>query len=70
MGQFDIGANWKDRGLRSKLAFFVAIVWSLYTLSYLCNVFFYLGQFGVDLHPGVSADYPKEGHIGGEAQVV
>jgi TRAP transporter 4TM/12TM fusion protein len=43
MGQFDMGANWKDRGLRSKLAFFVAIVWSLYTLSYLCNVFFYLG---------------------------
>ncbi len=43
MDQFDISANWKDRGLRSKLAFFVASVWSLYTLSYLCNAFFYLG---------------------------
>ena len=43
MDQFDISANWKDRGLRSKLAFFVASVWSLYTLCYLCNAFFYLG---------------------------
>lgn len=43
MGQFDIGLDWKNRGLRSKLAFTVATIWSLYTLSYLCSVFFYLG---------------------------
>jgi len=43
MDQFDIGVSWKIRGLRSRLAFLVAVVWSIYTLSYLCNVFFYLG---------------------------
>jgi TRAP transporter 4TM/12TM fusion protein len=43
MDQFEIGANWKLRRLRSKLALFVAVSWSVYTLAYLCNVFFYLG---------------------------
>ncbi len=43
MDQFEVGAGWKDRGLRSKLAFIVAVIWSVYTLSYLCNIFFYLG---------------------------
>jgi len=41
--QFEVGASWKDRGLRSKLAFLVGVTWSTYTLSYLCNIFFYLG---------------------------
>jgi len=43
MDQFDIGVSWKIRGLRSRLAFLVAVVWSIYSLSYLCNIFFYLG---------------------------
>lgn len=43
MDQVEVGAGWKDWGLRSKLAFIVAVVWSAYTLSYLCNLFFYLG---------------------------
>jgi TRAP-type uncharacterized transport system fused permease subunit len=43
MDQFEVGAGWKDRGLRSRLAFIVAVIWSVYTLSYLCNIFFYLG---------------------------
>lgn len=43
MDQFEVGAGWKDRGLRSKLAFIVAVIWSVYTLSYLFNIFFYLG---------------------------
>ncbi len=41
--QFEVGASWKVRGPRSKLAFLVAVTWSIYTLSYLCNIFFYLG---------------------------
>jgi TRAP transporter 4TM/12TM fusion protein len=44
MDQFKIGTRWKDRGLRSKLAFVVSLIWSLYTLAYLCKVFFYLFQ--------------------------
>ncbi len=43
MDDFEIGTRWKDRGLRSKLACLVSFIWSLYTLAYLCNVFFYLG---------------------------
>ena len=43
MDQFEVGASWKNRGLRSKLAFIAALIWSVYTLSYLCNIFFYLG---------------------------
>ena len=43
MDQFEVGTHWKDRGLRSRLALIVALVWSVYTLSYLCHVFFYLG---------------------------
>jgi TRAP transporter 4TM/12TM fusion protein len=42
MKQFEIGASWNDRGLRSKLAFLVASIWSLYTLAYVSNAFFYL----------------------------
>ena len=43
MDQFEVGAGWKNRGLRSRLAFIAALIWSVYTLSYLCNFFFYLG---------------------------
>lgn len=43
MESFGVGAALKDRNLRSKLAFIVALIWSVYTLCYLCNVFFYLG---------------------------
>jgi len=43
MDQFEVGASWKVRRVRSKLALLVAASWSVYTLSYLCNVFFYLG---------------------------
>ncbi|MBW2064128.1 MAG: TRAP transporter fused permease subunit [Deltaproteobacteria bacterium] len=35
--------GWRERGIRSRLALVVAILWSLYTLAYLTNVFFYLG---------------------------
>jgi TRAP transporter 4TM/12TM fusion protein len=42
---FTVGASWKTRGIRSKLALLVAAVWSTYTLSYLCNLFFYVGVF-------------------------
>lgn len=35
--------SFKEKNLRSKLSSIVALVWSIYTLSYLCNVFFYLG---------------------------
>ncbi|MBW2027694.1 MAG: TRAP transporter fused permease subunit [Deltaproteobacteria bacterium] len=38
-----VGEGWKERGIRSKLALVVAILWALYTLAYLTNVFFYLG---------------------------
>ena len=43
MDQFKVGTSWKSRGLRSRLAFVAALSWSIYTLCYLCNVFFYLG---------------------------
>ena len=43
MDQFEVDAGWKNRGLRSRLAFIIAVIWSVYTLSYLCNFFFYLG---------------------------
>ena len=43
MDQFATGTAWKLRGLRSKLALLVAATWSIYTLCYLCNFFFYLG---------------------------
>ena len=42
MGQAEIGASWKERGLRYRIAFVIALVWSIYTLFYLCNIFFYL----------------------------
>jgi len=37
------GTSWRERGLRSKLALSVAVLWSTYTLAYLCHFFFYLG---------------------------
>ena len=56
MDQFKVGATWKNRGLRSRLAFVVAIGWSAYTLCYLCNVFFYLGLVVYPLtHRAISA---------------
>ena len=44
MDQSDVGMRLKERSVRSKLAFIVAVIWSLYTLSYLWNLFFYLGM--------------------------
>jgi len=56
MNESEAGMTWKDRGLRSNLAVFIAIVWSIYTLSYLCNVFFYLGVVVYPLtHRAISA---------------
>lgn len=47
---------WKERSLRSRLALIVAVVWSLYTLAYLCHVFFYLDIVVYPLtHRAVSA---------------
>ena len=43
MDQHETGRHLRDRNLRSKLALIVAVLWSVYTLSYLCNLFFYLG---------------------------
>jgi TRAP transporter 4TM/12TM fusion protein len=43
MDSLAVGAAWKTRNLRSRFAFIVAVIWSIYTLSYLCNLFFYLG---------------------------
>ena len=48
MKEFEAGANWNERGLQDKLAFVVAVGWSIYTLSYLCNVFFY---FDIVVYP-------------------
>ena len=42
MKQLEADLPFNRRTPRSKLAFLVAVVWSLYTLCYLCNVFFYL----------------------------
>ena len=56
MDQFEVGASWKVRGPRSKLALLVAVTWSTYTLSYLCNIFFYLGVVIYPLtHRAISA---------------
>ena len=43
MDRFEVGQRWGERNLRSKLALTVAVIWSAYTLSHLCNLFFYLG---------------------------
>ncbi len=40
---FEVGSDWKIRGVRSRVALIVGVLWSTYTLSYLCNLFFYLG---------------------------
>ncbi len=42
MKQDEVGYVWKRRGLRSRLALIVAIVWSVYELAFLCNIFFYM----------------------------
>jgi len=56
MSEFDIGVKWTDRGLRSKLAFLVAVLWSIYTLCYLCDLFFYCGIVVYPLtHRAISA---------------
>ena len=41
MKTFQVGAAWKERGIRYKLAFIISFIWTVYTLSYLCNIFFY-----------------------------
>ena len=41
--QFELGAGWRGKGLRAKVAFIVAVVWSVYTLAYLCKLFSNLG---------------------------
>ncbi len=43
MDRFEAGKRLSERNLRSKLALIVAVTWSIYTLSYLCNLFFYMG---------------------------
>jgi TRAP transporter 4TM/12TM fusion protein len=56
MDQFEVGASWNVRRLRSKLALLVAVSWSAYTLAYLCNAFFYLGVFIYPItHRAISA---------------
>ena len=34
--------SWRQRSLRAKLTLIVAAIWSLFTLAYLCRIFFYL----------------------------
>jgi len=56
MDQFEVGASWKVRRLRSRLALIVAASWSGYTLAYLGNAFFYLGVFIYPItHRAISA---------------
>jgi TRAP-type uncharacterized transport system fused permease subunit len=58
MDPFEVGRTWGDRNLRSKLALIVAVTWSLYTLAYLCNLFFYLGLVIYPItHRAVSAAF-------------
>lgn len=40
--QFELGARWRGRGLRAKLAFIVAVGWSIYSLIYLSGLLVYL----------------------------
>jgi TRAP transporter 4TM/12TM fusion protein len=56
MDRFEVGQRWGARNLRSKLALTVAVIWSAYTLSHLCNLFFYLGLVVYPItHRAVSA---------------
>jgi TRAP transporter 4TM/12TM fusion protein len=48
MNQSEVGLTWKNRNLKSNLTIIVAVAWSIYTLSYLCNLFFY---FDVVIYP-------------------
>jgi len=41
--QFEVTAAWRERGLRAKLAYVVALAWSIYTLAYLTKLPLYLG---------------------------
>ncbi len=42
MEEYQVGALWKERGLRFKAALVVSVLWTSYTLTYLSNGFFYL----------------------------
>jgi TRAP transporter 4TM/12TM fusion protein len=56
MDRFEVGQRWGERNLRSKLALTLAVIWSAYTLSHLCNLFFYLGLIVYPItHRAVSA---------------
>jgi TRAP transporter 4TM/12TM fusion protein len=56
MDRFEVGQRWGARNLRSKLALTLAVIWSAYTLSHLCNLFFYLGLIVYPItHRAVSA---------------
>ena len=56
MNRLAVGTKWKHRDLRSRLAFIVAVLWSVYTLAYLCDVFFYLNVVIYSLtHRAISA---------------
>ena len=56
MDRFEVGQRWGKRNLRSKMALTVAVLWSAYTLSHLCNLFFYLGLVVYPItHRAVSA---------------
>jgi len=51
-----LAPNGKRGVLDIKLAFLIGAVWSIYTLSYLCNLFFYLGLIIYPLtHRAISA---------------
>jgi TRAP transporter 4TM/12TM fusion protein len=43
MNPFAIGTKWGERNSRSKLAFVISLLWSVYTLLHLCYFFFHLG---------------------------
>ncbi|MBL6967157.1 MAG: TRAP transporter fused permease subunit [Desulfobacteraceae bacterium] len=56
MEHFEVGGKWNERGLRYKITFVIALIWSTYTLSYLCHVFFHLGIIIYPLtHRAISA---------------
>ena len=43
MKEFEKSASWSERGFRYKVALIVSLSWTLYTLSFLCDLFFYMG---------------------------
>ena len=81
MDRFEVGQRWGARNLRSKLALTVAVIWSAYTLSHLCNLFFYLGLVVYPItHRAVSAALictlvyllvaAEKGNVKGNAEMV